>query len=232
VTWDFTRDVDSNGDAWTASAGDLFKVAVGTHLFRGNDEGLIQILQGVGLIVKMDGDFNLFAWDTDQGDDLTASIIFAKGDNIRGDSNTDVEYTFQRTLSNVLVQGDEAGGDLVYRESTGPLVGVGDLEPLFGRREGFLRYPHTPTTSKLDRFGNKALNRAYQHYLGIPTIPVLERDDEVPLLHYFPGDTVTIEFGFGPSLIRRIRKIRFFDRDNDEYDVDIEFDEPDHEFAE
>lgn len=209
VTWDFTRTLDSNGNAWESSAGDLFKLAVGIRLMEA-----VQILKDLDLIVYMSPDFALEAWDTDQGVDRTADIQFVKGENIRGDSSTDREIVHRISMTVALVQGDLASGALTYVN----VESDGTPENDFGRIEGFVEFPYTPTEAKMEKAGLRAINKGYNAWYGVDTVPVLEREDEIPLLHYFPGDIVTVL-----GVNQRISKIRLFDRDNDEYDVDVQF---------
>lgn len=214
VSWDFTRHEDSDGASWSTSAGDLFKLPVGMDMLT-----MLAVLQDISLVVSMDGDFNLRAWDTDQGE--STDILFAEGTNLR--PTVDRELKARTSISHALVQGDLASGKHTYRKVDDGDAGV-TVEAVVGRVEGFVPYQYTPSSTKLDSAGKTAIRRAYRKLEGVDTLPVLETDDEMALVHYFPGDLVafsTIAGGTAPD--KRIAAIRFFDRDNDEYDVDVQF---------
>lgn len=212
VTYDFDATDDSDGNPWDTFDGS-YDLAVGIQL----DEAVGR-LQSAGLIAQMSPDFVLSARTT-VGVDRSATITFARGDNITEDAQREV--TASAAKSAMLVQGQTSGGTLTFAWATDSGV-----ETALGRRkEGFVRYQSSASSTVLDRVGTQAINRLKKRHDGLSQIGVLETD-HIPFTDYFPGDTVNINVpGEFANLHAPITAIAIFDVENGDAGAAAEFED-------
>lgn len=215
VTYTFDRDVDSNGDPHTADPDPPeVRYPVGTDGLQ-----LISLMQKTNLFVAMDPDFTLRAYDVEQGN--TVGFTFEYADNIRQSAEKDFDEAVGAYASHVLVEGDNSGGARVYR-----LREAGAHDRTVVR---YLNVNETPSPSMLDRAGDRELAQRAKLAAGPPSIGVLIKEDQVPFVDYFPGDTATIDVpDVFDELSAQITAVILTETvsDNGEIDAIIEFDGP------
>lgn len=185
LTWDFSRTLDSNGDAWTSATEiEDFQVPIGEDLL--NVAGL---LQQVGVVFTIDPDtFVLHAYEAVSfGMDLSASVTFARAVNI----NTGAE---QRAIaaparSTVLVKGTRGdNGETAWVPTDSP-AGLSEVKR---RKEGFLDANNTTGFDTLQRMGFESIYQKLRLKAG-PTYLGVYDPALVPMTDYAPGDTVTVD---------------------------------------
>ena len=184
--------VDGNGDPWVDFDGD-FEIPAGMNIY-----AVISSLQSQGLIVVLDETLTIRGYGT-YGDDLTASIVFEKGVNIRESGERQV-YA-KPTKSRVLVQ----RADGTYQEVTDALTATYETagHPI-GRREGFTMYRHSSSPAVITRAGQQFLRKTRSQREGPTTIGVLS-NQWVPFEDYKPGDKVAVTIpgvwdGYGATI--------------------------------
>jgi hypothetical protein len=221
ATQDFTATLDSAGVAWPSFTGD-FALPVGLdHL------SAIAKLQDVGLQVRMTPALVLQAYN-DYSRDMTASITFNKGVNIREAATRAIHAS--PVKSRMLVQGKTKAGVMIFTEVIDAAI---EADPKIGRREGFVQYEATATTSELTKAGQQALKRLKNRADGPQTIGVTYGADdgsEVGAGHYRPftdyreGDKVIVnipgEYSSSPA---QIKAIQLDETEGGEADPTIEF---------
>src|SRR5690606_33963868 len=99
LTYDFTRTVDSDGNAWSLTCDD-FQLQAGEVTLLDLAGRLIEL----GLVFRMSHDFVLSAWEADNfGQDLSATIVLTKGADIA--TSAEREQHWGALKSSVLVKG-------------------------------------------------------------------------------------------------------------------------------
>jgi hypothetical protein len=210
----FNFDHDSNGTNWTEQGPGDWEFAVGITLLE-----LLSLLVAQGLYTRWDAKLLLYAYDTTQGDDLSGSITFGKGDNIR----TSAERTIHASpaVSRTIVKGTTADGTLKYREVVHPT-----LPAQIGRREGYTEYEATPTNAILDRAGQKYMNKLANQHEGPVSIGAKDKPGRTAFADYFPGDTVGVDVpGEYEEEPARIIAINLDEEANGTYHPTLEFTE-------
>lgn len=208
---DFAIQVDSNGTPWDVDQTD-WKFPVGDDLL-----SLTSKLVASGLYYKCNPAFVLSAYNSRQGSDLSASIVFAKDDNIK----TIAERTVHASpvVSRVLVKGSTDTDELRYREVVDAAV-----ETALGRREGYTEYDATPTVERLDIAGQKFIDKLKNQHDGPSTLGAIDTTGRTAFVDYFPGDTVAVDIpGEWDELPLRVNAINLDDIENGEYDPTLEF---------
>lgn len=174
---------DSSGELWSDSDAN-WKIPVGMdHL-----EVLSMFATG-GLWWRMGTDLVLHGYDADQGRDLTGSVRFAEGDNIR--QSAAKEINTRETVSRALVSGETKDGKRTYRWVTD----AGVESELGGRREGFVEYEATANDARLDRAGERLIASRKRRHDGPTSIGVEENRPGCPIAFddYLPGDSITVD---------------------------------------
>jgi hypothetical protein len=209
VTWDFTRTLDSDGDPWSGEAVNAINVEIGATLLE-----VVELLRETGLHIEMSADFVLHAWD-EQGNDRTAEVTLAAAVDVR--DTVEREPQGSRIAKAALVEGDNEDDDLRYRYALDP-----DVE--LGRRvERFYRYPRTATPDLLLRVARRKLRKWSRMREGPLTIPVIEVANQVALVDYWPGDTVSIDITGYSLASDRIGSITLVETEAGEYDPVVQF---------
>lgn len=214
---DFTRDLDSNGDAWLES-GD-YQVDIGTR----GDQVLADV-QKRGVIVEVDEELNVFAYrdisdyrtDRTSGTFAAGKVRFEKGKNIGNDLPKRIAAKRERT--HVLVRGKTGNYVLVDTDTDGnPLPG----ETFYD----FLKDDTTSAVGTLTRKGQVHLTRLrltsdqckVQHLIGPGGASGEQGYDPGPDGDYWLGDLVTVhsgtaEFDYNEQAIE-VASIRYFLKD-------------------
>lgn len=215
VTWDFTRDADSDGVAWPAETRvRRFEVPIGATLLE-----LVTILRGFGLHVYMDASFVIHAWPEYERD-LSGSITLSAGVDIRGDVTRTTRPGKRR--SHVLVGGERNKGGQRFR----PVRDTDILASLGWRQEAFRDVGRTATRAALQRAGRRSLRRWKKLSDGASGVPVIDTTGQVALVDYIPGDTVALTIPGGYDGPERIASITLVDDDAGNTDPVVEFGAP------
>jgi hypothetical protein len=187
ATWDFTRSVDSNGNAWSTSLSGAFDYRWGTSVL-----DLLISLQRGGLWWRSGADLDYHAYDTDPAVDRTSATLasgkvrFAAGVNIVDQVSRDITASVERSA--VLVLGSENTTSFVTGGSS-DVTWIGAVDS-----------STTSDTGALSAIGNTNLDdREVVRERAFPLRHIVA-DDElnggyVPFRHYEPGDLVTIHTG-------------------------------------
>jgi hypothetical protein len=179
MTWDFDGAEDSAGNPWDP-VDDEFLLPIGMDLLT-----MFSRFQSAGVTIRMDHNLKLSAWNDPPGADVSGSVIFEHGVNIREAADRRVFASPAKSIT--LVQGTTRSGDLKFREVADTVVLLDD------RREGFVEYGSTRSNNLLDRAGRQYLKSLRRQYNGPSVIGVLDRSaDPHPFDDYFPGDTVGV----------------------------------------
>ena len=216
VTYDFSRTLDSNGDAWTsATAIEDFQLPIGEDLLN-----VASLLQQVGLTFVMDPDFVLHAYETTSyGTDRTATVTFERAVNISSGAGRHVIAAPAR--STTLVKGTRGDNGLTTYVPTDSAAGLLELKR---RKEGFL---DANTTTGFDTLTNLGLEAIYQKLrlkAGPSGFGVYDTGLD-PFTDYFPGDTVTVDVpGVWEADERQITDIVITDTEAGDVDVVVGFD--------
>lgn len=217
----FSINNDSNGDAWEDTSGQ-FDLDVGTDYL-----SILSILVEGGVWYKLTPSFDLYVWDRSQGQDLSGSVIFEKGVNIRESGQRAIHAS--QAKSRVLVKGSTKKGALKYRWADDTTSGAsyedltgGSIEGELGVRLGFLDYPNSPTNNRLAKAGRKYLADRKNWHDGPPTIGVIETEGQSAFVDYFPGDTVGVNLP-GIPLTAVIHAIDLEDDEVGQYQPRLEF---------
>lgn len=215
LTWDFTATRDSDGNPWSNEAARTFNIPIKLDLL-----SLVGELREADMVVEVTPAFVVRMWEHPHGSDLSGSIVFTKGVDLIDTSDRQVMARHARSAT--LVEGTDGDGDRVYRAASS-----GSMETLLGRRkEGAFDYPRTATGSILTRVAERQNRRSRKLHDGPLTLPVLDKTDQVALVDYLPGDTVTIDIpGEYDETTDEPHGITLRDRDEGagEYDVALEF---------
>ena len=214
TTHDFSTTTDTAGDDWSDSDAD-WSLPVGMDYL-----SLLDTLASGDLWWRMGLDLVLHAWDADPGADVSGSVVFTKGANIREAAERAVHA--REAISRALVQGTLESGKLKFRWVTS-----GSTETqLGGRREGFVEYQATPTNTRLDRAGGRAIRQLRQQWEGPTTLGVIDTPGAVAFTDYQPGDTVSVDIpGEFESLAVKVFAIILEEREAGDYDVSLELEQ-------
>jgi hypothetical protein len=181
LTYDFDGTNDSDGSPWDVYEGD-FVIPVGLYYHQ-----VMAALQSVGVHFKMTPNLVLQA-RASHGTDLSATLIFEKGVNIREGATRQVHGRPVR--SRMLVQGANSAGEPIFEEATA-LAWEGN--PRVRRREGFVSYGVTATRSMLQLAGAQAIDNLVKQREGSLTLGVKSGvAGEVPFTDYDEGDIAAI----------------------------------------
>lgn len=184
VTHDFSTEHDSVATPWANGLTD-WTFDVGADLLT-----VLGILINAKLHFRFRPSLLMQAYEDDPGTDLSGSITFEKGVNVRDAGVRPIEAT--QTPTRVLVRGSRRNGGFTYRwvADTGL-----EATPL-GVRQGFLDYQAASGTADganvLDRAGTREIAAGVHRHDGPPTIGVLNETGTVAFVDYFPGDTVHV----------------------------------------
>lgn len=213
-THDFNIVHDSSGADWSDTDADWL-LPIGKDYLE-----ILSILAAGDVYWRMGPDLDLHAWDADPGSDVSATVSFVKGVNIREAAERQVQA--REAISRALVQGTLKDGKLKYR-----WVPSAPTETfLGGRREGFVEYQSTPTNSRLDKAGAKAIRTRRQQFEGPTTLGVIDAEGAEAFVDYVPGDTVTIDVpGVFDDVASRVYAIILEETENGECDVSIELEQ-------
>lgn len=171
--------VDGNGNPWPAFDGE-FKVGAGMNVY-----AVEKALQSQGLIIKMRNPLTVKAYAT-YGQDLSATIHFQKGVNIR--ESAERQIVARPIRSRVLIQGNDGAFLEVTDAQTAVLEAAG--HPV-GRREGYTMYRHSSSPAVLTRAGQQYLRKSRAMRNGPTTIGV-RWNEFVPWVDYEEGDAVAV----------------------------------------
>lgn len=178
VTWDFGGSNDSGSNAWD-TVDDTFELSVGMDYLE-----IFSRFQSAGVTIRMSHDFTLSAWNDPPGADVSGSVSFAHGTNIR--EAADRQVYASPAKSRVVVQGTTKAGVPKFREVTDAT-----LETAIGRREGYASYPEVVSNNHLDRAGRQYIKALKRQKDGPSIIGVL--NTPVPFTAYQAGDTVNVD---------------------------------------
>jgi hypothetical protein len=213
ISWDFTRDRDSDGEPWAEAAAGRFDIPIGVTYLE-----LVDLLREAGLTVAMGADLVVHAWDAYERD-VSGAVEFAAGVDIT--DTVTRQPTARRARSVLLLEGEDRRGRTRHR-----VVRSRAIRAALGRRkEGFSRFERTATLRVLRRVGRRKLRRWSAQRDGAFVLPVAESDGKVALVDYTAGDTVGVHIppAYDHEPIR-IASVRLGDRDDEtgEYDVSLE----------
>lgn len=212
VTWDFTRNKDSDGDAWVEDAADRINVPIGINLLE-----LVDLLRDTGLHVTMTPGLVVRAWDSYERD-LSGSIGFEAAAEIAGTVTR--SRRAQRARSHILIEAENKQGRARYQ-----VVWDSTIKTELGRRkEGFFRFERTARRKVIRRVGRRKLRAWKREWDGAFPLPVTDTTGQVALVDYQPGDTVEVHVP--PHLDHeaiRIVAISLVSVENGEYDPILEF---------
>lgn len=213
VTWDFTGSVDSDGDDWDPDLKGRINFDIGITLLRA-----VEHVRNRDLTIEMTADFVLHAWPGERGTDLSGSVSFTAGVNIRDTS--DREQQARAIASHALVGGTTEDGDHRYRPSHDASI----VTTLGRRVERFSEHEGSARPAVLRRVGLRKLRRWLRQHDGPITIGVIETVAQVSLTDYAPGDTVLVVTP-AVTLAPRLVAVTLADRDDGagEYDPILDF---------
>lgn len=209
LTYGFDGSVDSAGHAWEA-IGDTFELPIGLDYLQ-----VVAKLRGLKIAFHMTPGMVLQAYqDWDPPD---SGVDFVKGENIITGGNRAIHATPAKTR--VTVQGTTTAGNPTYRT---PVDSA--LEAAIRRREGFVQYGTTKSSTALTRAGEKELLRLKRQDEGPTTIGALVRAGEVPFTDYQPGDLIHVDIpGEYDDVDQMLHALTLSDTDANEYDPTLEF---------
>ncbi len=209
LTIDFTLTDDSSGTPWPDS--DVtWKFPIGMNLLE-----VLSKVVSTKVYYRHSPDLLLQVFETHPGDDLSGSVTFSKGVDISEVSNKNIDAA--NFMSRALVRGDVDTNELKFVQvfDTG-------VEAETGRVEGFVEFKSTPTTGRLTRAGQQAIDRSKLQQDGPVTGGVIS--DFVPFVDYRPGDIVTVDNpGVYDAAEVRIAAIVLNETEGGEYDVIHEY---------
>lgn len=216
LSYDFSRTLDSNGDAWTTTITD-FKVQVGTDLLT-----LMGYLQTQGLVFVMDPDLTLHAYEAaTYGADLSATVVFTKGIDIS--ETADRHQVSAPARSTVLVKGARSDTAETAWVEANSVAGLAEVKR---RKEGFFDAQDTTHFDTLQAIGLEEIYQKLRLKAGPTNLVVLPLDTQAPLTDYNVGDIVTVDVpGIWNDEAKQITYIGFTQRSNDEYDVAVGFED-------
>lgn len=215
LTWDFDATNDSGGNPWDV-IDDTFQLPIGMDIL-----SVVSRFQSAGVTIRMDDDFTLHAWNDPPGADLSATVSFVKGVNVRDAADRQVHASPAKTR--VVVQGTTVAGTLKFRTVTSPAFTSG-LETAIGVRYGFTQYGATPSNTMLDRAGRQLIKKLKRQKDGPSAIGVL--NTPVPFTDYAPGDTVNVDIPGGLDNINvELAAIYLGDDESDGYLTTVEFED-------
>ncbi len=211
VTWDFGAANDSGSNAWD-TVDDTFELSVGMNYLE-----IFSRFQSAGVIIRMSHDFVISAWNDPPGANVSGSVSFAHGTNIR--EAADRQVYASPAKSRVIVQGTTKLGVPKFREVTDAT-----LETAIGRREGYASYPEVVSNNHLDRAGRQYIKKLKRQKDGPSVIGVL--NSPVPFTAYKAGDTVNVNI---PGAINNqnleLATVTITDNEADEYLTSVGFED-------
>lgn len=176
---------DSASVPWPAFDGEM-EIPVGMDLF-----DVVQSLRSQGLYVRVSANLVTSAY-VDYTEDLTASVFFEKGVNIRESGNRQVNARANK--SRVIVQGSDGEYDEITDASTAT-VEAGSI----GRREGFTQYRYSSSVAVKTRAGQQFLKKSRSQRTGPTTLGVMTDQEEIdpsmrfePFVDYREGSIVDV----------------------------------------
>jgi hypothetical protein len=209
---DFSYGLDSNGDSWIETDTDWEFPVGDTYL------AVLEKLVSSGLYYQVTAAPVIRAWEESQGQDLSATIDFTEGDNIREIADRTVHAS--PAVSIVVVKGTKNTDELKFREVEDAAVETA----LGGRREGYTEYTATPTNARLDLAGHKYIDKLKNQHDGPTSLGALDTTGREALVDYFPGDIVTVDIpGVWDELAVPISAISLNDTESGEYDPVVDF---------
>jgi hypothetical protein len=221
VDHDFDLYIDSAAVAWDDGTA-RYDFDVGIDLL----SALMAVVDG-GAWYRFSPALMLSLYQDTQGTDISGSVTFEKGLNIRESGQRDIHASPSK--SRVLVKGSTKKGTLKYRwvnedGGTGHHedLPAGAVEDAIGVRQGFYEYPYSPTNSRLDRAGRKFINDRKFWHDGPPAIGVLDTDDQRIFDDYNVGDTVGLNIP-DTEATAVIHAAILADNDAGNFDVSLEF---------
>lgn len=225
VTVDFSRALDSSGDAWDEVA-DEYTTAIGTSAL-----DLVRQFTGMGIIAQMDADLELFAWNRDNfGADKTGAFGVS---TVRFEKGVNVADAIQRGIhdwlpvSHLLV----AYGDNQYTTVTDAAYPAGAA-----KRWGFLEHGETEDEATAIRMGEENI-AARKRRSDIFSFPLMDHGSDPAnglyepgppgtTGHFWVGDTVTMHTGSGTYDVSAasypVSAITWVLLENGDYDVIVE----------
>jgi hypothetical protein len=151
LTYDWTSNTDSAGDAWDSFDGN-YTLAIGTNYL-----DIVSRFRDLGLTILMSGDLLLQAYQNAYGTDRS-SATFAAGKvrlvNVNGAAGANIRDDLSRELnsriklSRVLVRGDSTTPTSMVTRTAGAYNVV---------REGFIEFPSSTVVSVLNAVGDQGL---------------------------------------------------------------------------
>ena len=213
VGMDFTTGLDSDGNAWPSDTKvKRFSVPIGITLTE-----LVTMLRGKGLRIEMDAKFKIHAWPDDRENDLSGSIAFEVGTDIRDEVVRDGRA--KRKKSHALVGGERKRGGERYAK-----VSNSTYRAALGRRkEGFIDTGRVAYPASLKRSGRRALRKWAKLKDGPASVAVIDTTGQVAMVDYVPGDTVGLTVPGVYSGGQKVHAITLAMVSNGEYDPVIEF---------
>lgn len=211
VSWDFTRNVDSDGNPWTGDSGPL-ALEIGIHLL-----DALTVIRESGLHVVMSPDFVLSAWDEYERD-LSGSIVLEAGVDIRDTSERSA--SIRRKVGAMMVEGETKENEPRYRA-----VSDSDIIDAQGRRiEGFYPWQRTANGAVLERVARRKLRKWARQADASPlVIGTVDQAGAVALVDYVPGDTIGIAIDGYEAGSDRIGRITLRETAAGEYDPIVDF---------
>lgn len=221
LTYDFSRTTDSDGNAWTISVDD-FTLEVGLNMLE-----VVAKLQELGLVLKMDHDFVLHAYESvdnaPTGPDLSASVRLEKGEDIK--DSAEREQMSSTTRSTMLVKGARTdNGEIAWRQ----VDSAAGLSETKRPKAGFWDAGSTTGSAALAAIGFDQIYRKLRLKAGPTAIGTRDpnTDGKRALIDYFPGDQVTVNIpGVFNDVVKPITSIQMTETEAGEYDTVVGFDE-------
>lgn len=210
VTIDFTISDDSSGTPWPDTDTD-WRFPVGMTIL----EALSKLVSSKSYY-RMKPSLLLSVYEDHPGADLSGSVTFSKGVSVVETSSKTIDAS--NFMSRALVRGQKSANQLTYLQvfDTG-------VEAETGRVEGYVEFQTTPTTARLTKAGQQAIDKSKLQQDGPVTAKVLD-ESLTPFVDYEPGDIVTVDIpDVYDSAEVRIAAISLVEIDSGEYDVIHEY---------
>ncbi len=210
-THDFNVNTDSSGNDWEDTDTD-WTFPVGKDYLT-----LLSDFVSGGVFFRMGPDLILHCYETHPGVNLSGSITFTKGVDVREAAERQMHAS--EAMSRAIVRGSRKNNTLQFQE----VVDSG-IETAIGRREGSVEYKSVSTTARLIRAGQTAIAKAKNHYDGPTTAGILELGGKEPFVDFVPGDSVTLDIpDVYDSVVVRVAAIALVETEGGEFDPIIEF---------
>jgi ligand-binding SRPBCC domain-containing protein len=216
LTYDFTRQQDSNGTPWSLEITD-FQLPVGMNLLE-----VLRKVQETGVEFRMDPDLTLHAYEPGTlGDDLSGSITLSKAVDIA--TSAERQVAASPLKSTILMKGKRSDNGEVAWIGWSPAEAIAET----GRRkEGFIDAPETTGGDALRAMAQTQIDRDLRRKVGPTQIGVIATEGKMPFVDYRESDVVTVDVpGIFDEVAKQVTSLTLQETESGEYDVILGFDE-------